>query len=150
LNELRLYATNLLLSEHETIVWLASVDGHRQAKAEATFIAILVGTLGSVHSGMQVKVSRSLAAPIYVIVMLLALSSSLAVKAHTPDEPWNLRFNYYLRFLGLDTTRLFMETANPFGDARHYGNRATRDSKPIAVASVQRRVKRRRHLDTTQ
>lgn len=29
---------------------------------------------------------RSLAAPIYVIVMLLALSPSLAVKAHTPDE----------------------------------------------------------------
>ena len=82
-------ATNVLLSEHETIVWLDSVDGHRQAKAEATFIAILVGTLGSVHSRMQVKVSGSFAAPIYVIVMLLALGSSLAVKAHTPDDDDN-------------------------------------------------------------
>jgi len=46
-----------------------------------------------------------------------------------------------------ETTRLFMEAAKPFGDARHYGNCATRDSKPVAVASVQRGVKRRRRLN---
>src|SRR5260370_42533159 len=46
-----------------------------------------------------------------------------------------------------EPTRLFMEAAKPFGDARHYGNCAARDSKPIAVMSVQRGVKRRRHLN---
>ena len=76
-------------SENERIVGVDFVNDHRQAQAEAPCIAILADTMcdsGCFSCAMKVKSLTSSAAPIYSIVLLLALGFGFVVNGQAPAD----------------------------------------------------------------